>query len=95
MALKQFLMIGAVAAVLLACGDDSSSATDSDADSSSSSSAESSSSEQSSSSVTLAIPCKTDSTDTCEYGALAGWACSASMITFALRKWAVPLAISS
>ena len=36
MALKQFLMIGAVAAVLLACGDDSSSATDSDEDSSSS-----------------------------------------------------------
>ncbi|SOE78557.1 major paralogous domain-containing protein [Fibrobacter sp. UWT3] len=66
----------------VACGDDdssfatrpsdgSSSSVCEDCDDGSSSSAKSSSSSaESSSSVTLATPCKTDSTDTCEYGEL-------------------------
>ncbi len=70
------------AAMLVACGDDdsdfmtrpsdgSSSSVCEDCDDGSSSSAKSSSSSaKSSSSATLANPCKTDSTDTCEYGEL-------------------------
>ena len=82
MALMRFLMIGFVAAVLVACGDDdssdfatrpsgdSSSACE-DCDGSSSSKAKSSSSSaKSSSSVAYVEPCRTDSVDTCEYGTL-------------------------
>ena len=82
MALMRFLVIGFVAAVLVACGDDdssdfatrpsgdSSSACE-DCDGSSSSKAKSSSSSaKSSSSVAYVEPCRTDSVDTCEYGTL-------------------------
>jgi len=81
---KGFVFAGCFAAFLslAACGDDdssfatrpsdgSSSSVCGDCDDGSSSSAKSSSSSaESSSSVSLATPCKTDSTDTCEYGEL-------------------------
>lgn len=67
-------LIGSIAlvcaAMLVACGDDDSSFATRPSDGSSSSAKSSSSSAESSSSVTLATPCKTDSTDTCEYGEL-------------------------
>jgi uncharacterized protein (TIGR02145 family) len=55
---------------LVACGDDDSDFASRPDGKESSISAGSSSSERSSSSVTLATPCKTDDTDTCEYGEL-------------------------
>ncbi len=71
---KRSAAIGAILLVLLmfvACGDDGSDFSTRPSDGSSSSRAKSSSSlVNSSSSVTLATPCKTDSTDTCEYGEL-------------------------
>lgn len=73
MALMRFLMIGFVAAVLVACGDgDSSFATRPSGDSSSACEDcdGSSSSVKSSSSVAYVEPCRTDSVDTCEYGTL-------------------------
>ena len=80
MALMRFLVIGFVAAVLVACGDDDSSdfatrpsgglssACEDCDDSSSSKAKSSSSSAKSSSSVAYVEPCRTDSVDTCEYG---------------------------
>ena len=83
MALKKFLMVAVVAAVLVACGDDGSSNSVSNSDEDSSSSVcevcdgsssskakSSSSSAKSSSSVAYVEPCRTDSVDTCEYGTL-------------------------
>ena len=80
MALKKILMVGVVAAMLVACGDDDGSNPVNDSDEGSSSSSSGSLSEvegtsvtsvSSSSSVTRVTPCKTDSSDTCEYGELA------------------------
>ena len=71
---KRSAAIGSILLVLsifVACGDDGSDFSTRPSDGSSSSRAKSSSSlVNSSSSVTLATPCKTDSTDTCEYGEL-------------------------
>ena len=63
---------GSSSSVCEDCDDESSSSVKSSSSSarSSSSAKSSSSSAESSSSVTLATPCKTDSTDTCEYGEL-------------------------
>ena len=58
MTLKKFLMVGFMAAVLVACSDDGSSNSVTNSD------------EDSSSSVAYVKPCRTDSVDLCEYGSL-------------------------
>lgn len=74
MALMRFLMIGFVATLFAACGDDDSSDFATRPSGDSSSACEdcdgSSSSVKSSSSVAYVEPCRTDSVDTCEYGTL-------------------------
>ena len=70
MSFKKLFVIGVVAAVLVACGDDDSDFATHPDGKESSFAKSSSSSGQSSSSVALATPCRTDSTDICEYGEL-------------------------